>query len=106
MSVARVNGAALSLHVRQLVRIVGQVIDGASDLVTLKTTDGDTVPIRPVRANDGSRFTRGAWVEVTGRVQEDNTIVEQFTIPMPGEADPDAWNQMVALMHRHDNIFW
>jgi hypothetical protein len=38
-------------------------------------------------------------------VQEDNTVVKQFTISMPAEVDPDAWNQMVALMHRHDEIF-
>jgi hypothetical protein len=105
MSVPRVHGETLSLHVRQLVRIVGQVIGGTSDPVTLKTTDGHTVPIRAARADDRSRFTRGAWVEVTGRLQEDNTIVKQFTIPMPGEVDPEAWNQMVTLMHRHDQIF-
>jgi hypothetical protein len=105
LSVARVHGETLSLHLRQLVRIVGQVIDGTSDPVTINTTDGHTVPIRPVRADDTSRFARGAWVEVTGRVQEDNTIIKQFTIPMPGEVNPDAWNQMVALMDRHDEIF-
>jgi hypothetical protein len=104
-AVARVHEELLSEHHGEVIRMVGKVVDDRSDPVTLRTTDGATVPIRPARGRNPARFTADAWVEIRGRLQADNSIVEDFTIPMPGELYPDALNQMVTLMAQHSEIF-
>jgi hypothetical protein len=97
---ARVNGETLRQHIGGVVRIVGEVIDSTSDPLTIKATDGATVVVHR-RAADPLEH----WVEVTGRLQADCSIVEDFTVPFTGEIDREAWNQMVSLMHRYDEIF-
>ena len=104
-AVARVHGQLISEHRGEVIRMVGKVVDGASDPVTLRTTDGMSIQIRPARGRSASRFAPDTWVEVTGRPQADNSIIEEFTKPMPGELDPDVWNQMVTLLAQHSEIF-
>jgi hypothetical protein len=102
MATARVNGETLRHHVGNVVRIVGRLIDGTSDRFTIESTDGQTVTVH--RRSDGGQLRPG-WLEVTGRLQGDLSIFEDFTVQFEGEIDREAWNQMVTLMHRHGEIF-
>jgi hypothetical protein len=98
----RVNGDTLRRHAGQIVRVVGQLVDSSSDPFTITTTDGQVVSIH--RRSRDAPLQQG-WLEVTGRLQGDFSIIEDFTIRFEGEIDRDAWNQMVSLMHRHEEIF-
>lgn len=98
---ARVNGEFLSRHQGERVRIAGEI--NSPDFDSIKTTDGKMITIH--RNGDGTRPT-GRWVEVTGRLQSDQSISEEFTVAFEGEVDRDAWNEMVRLMHRHTDIFF
>jgi hypothetical protein len=102
--VRRVNGGNLGEHTGEMVRLAGRV-DRCSSVVTLISTDGHPVTIRPQGGNVPARFPVGTFVEVTGQLKHDLIIVEEYTVPIPGEIDSDAWNQMVTLVNRHDSIF-
>jgi hypothetical protein len=99
---ARVNGETLRRHIGAVVRIVGELRDPTSDPFTIMTTDGQSVTVH--RQSRDPPLQPG-WVEITGQLQGDSSILENFTVQFEGEIDRDAWNQMVTLMHRHDEIF-
>lgn len=103
----RVNSETLSNHTHERVRIVGLVNDASSDPVTIISTDQQTVNIHcsPNGMLSSERF-QSKWVEVTGLVQDDRTIQEEFTVPLPGEVDNEAWNQMVHAIEKHHEIFF
>ena len=102
----RVNYETLSNHVHQRGRIVGTIIDASSDPAVIQTTDHQRIPVH--LSGDGSlsaeRF-QSKWIEVTGLVQDDKSIQEEFTVPLPGDVDNEAWNQMAILMDKHREIF-
>lgn len=99
--IARVNGEYLSHHIGERVRVAGEV--NSPDFDSIKTTDGRMVTVH--RNGDGTRPT-GRWVEVTGMLQSDQSITEDYTVCFEADVDKDAWNQMVKLMHRHSDIFF
>jgi hypothetical protein len=99
----RVNGEFRREHLGAVVRLVGELVDATSDPFTLKTTDGQAVSVH--RRSQDSRLQSG-WVEVTGKLQSDLSILEDFTVPFEGVIDCDTWNQMITLMHRHKEIFF
>lgn len=100
-TIIRVNGEYLSRHAGEKVRIVGEAIGRDGDRI--RTTDGQMVTVHP--SADAERITT-RWVEVTGRVQNDNSVIEDMRIPIESEIDKDAWNKMITLMHRHSDIFF
>ena len=103
----RVNSETLSNHVHERVRIVGSVNDASSDPVTILSTDKKiiTVHLSPNGSLSSERFNN-KWVEVTGLVQDDKSIQEEFTVPLPGEVDNEAWDHMARLIEKHHDIFF
>ena len=99
--IIRVNGEFLQRHSGEKVRVVGEAVGPDGDRI--RTTDGQMITVHP--SADAERPTT-RWVEVTGRVQSDNSILEDQRIGIEGEIDKDAWNRMVVLMHRHSKIFF
>lgn len=104
----RVNAETLNKHIHEVVRIVGTVRDSESNPVTIISTDQQTISVH--LSSNGTlpleRFKSSKWVEVTGLVQDDRSIQEDFTVPLPGEVNNEAWDQMVRLIEKHNEIFF
>lgn len=104
----RVNSETLRNHRHQRVRIVGTVLNRSSEQMTITSTDEMPILIYSTSNEDFSRgdFQTNSWVEVTGHVQDDNSILAEIAIPLQGNIDKEAWNQMALLIDKHNEIFF
>jgi hypothetical protein len=101
----RVNGEFIREHKGETVTIIGQVMDKDSDPLTIRTTDGKTISIHKNSFLKPERFN-SPWVEITGKVAADISIEEEHTIPVKSAIDAEAWNQLVKIIHKHEeNLF-
>jgi hypothetical protein len=101
----RVNGELLERYVGKRVCIVGQVLNPGPTSVTIQTTDSKTVVVVPNPGQPPQRWPSKGWVEVTGRLQGNLEIIEDFSVPFTGQIDQEAWNEMVQIMAKHKDIF-
>ena len=100
----RVNSETLRNHRHQRVRIVGTVLNRSAGQMTITSTD--EMPILIYSTGNEGDFQTNSWVEVTGQVQDDNSILAEIIIPLQGNIDKEAWNQMALLIDRHHEIFF
>jgi hypothetical protein len=104
MDAKRVHYATLSRHIGERVRFVGEFVNSTGDGLTLRSTDNNHVEVI-LSGGDPGRL-QAKWIEVTGEVQRDLSIREEFSVPLPGEVDREAWNQLVDLIHRYPHTIF
>lgn len=100
----RVNAEYLPQHKGKMVTIVGKLVDRESDPFVINSTDMKTVRVHKNPALDEGRF-KDAWIEVTGRVQDNGEIEEENSIPVSSNVDTETWNGMVKLAHKYKELF-
>lgn len=96
----RANGEIIETKPPTLVIILLEMIDLKRGLA--RTTDGRQIVLR---RPPGSPNIETRWVEVTGSVRSDMSIVEKMSTPIHGEIDTDVWNKSVLLMNKYSDIF-
>ena len=102
----RVNGSNYRNYVNQNVRIIGQIMEKDSNHFSIQTTDGKKLTII---MNERSQIDNieSEWVEVSGIVQGDLSILESITYGIHTEVpiDCQVWNEAIQLMEKFNQIF-
>jgi len=93
----------MSNFIGEKVSIIGQVLS-VSNPMAISTTDDQKVNVL-LKNTVEYDFPPNQWVEVVGIVKNPNTIEEEVTIPMKGEADKKSWNSLVDILAKNRDIF-
>ncbi|XP_049848851.1 uncharacterized protein LOC126316802 [Schistocerca gregaria] len=97
----RVNGSKLSLHINQVVRLVGLVSHIKDQQVDLVASDGKHVN---VRLSSGTALTQGQIVEVIGNVESVSQVLEYSTYVWEN-VDLDIYDKMINLTYQYAELF-
>ncbi|GAA6059748.1 hypothetical protein JCM10212_001956 [Sporobolomyces blumeae] len=97
----RVNSAKLALYTGKTVRVCGKVVTLADDSAILETSDGGQITVKLDRMTN----LQDTFVEVVGRVDNDNTVTELVSQNLGDSFDLELAEKVVELTHSLPEVF-
>ncbi|KAG9296545.1 hypothetical protein G9A89_015137 [Geosiphon pyriformis] len=98
---APISHGSIMSYLGSAVRCVGRVVGVANDKVKLEMCDGGEMVVKTTHPEN----YRSTFVEVTGRLQRDNSLQEYTMIQFNEDFDIILYNQMMQLCTNFPNIF-
>lgn len=100
-----VNGSMLKEFVGQTVSVIGKIVNLEQNMMrmTIQLADGQQAK---VQLEDALEEPLEGFVQMLARVNRDTSLTCENLISFgPGEIDLDAYNGMLDIMRRHQNLF-